>query len=287
MYLCGPTVYNYVHIGNARGPVVFGLLARLLRRRYRRAASTRATSPTSTTRSTPRRKEPARRSPRSPIATPPRTTKTWPRSASTRRTVEPARDRAHPADHRDDRAPDRQRPRLRGRRPRAVRRSPAIADYGNLSRRDRRRHDRRRARRSRAVQARSRRLRAVEAVDAATCPAGIALGPRPSGLAHRMLGDGARRTWARRSTSMPAASTCMFPHHENEIAQSDCAHGGSIFARWWLHNGMLNFGGAKMSKSLGNIEKVHDLVRAASAGSAALRAAVGALPAAAGMVGRR
>src|SRR5439155_1147327 len=34
MYLCGPTVYNYVHIGNARGPVVFGLLVRLLKRRY-------------------------------------------------------------------------------------------------------------------------------------------------------------------------------------------------------------------------------------------------------------
>src|SRR3546814_12714760 len=33
MYLCGPTVYNYVHIGNARGPVVFGVLADLLRRR--------------------------------------------------------------------------------------------------------------------------------------------------------------------------------------------------------------------------------------------------------------
>src|SRR3954466_6314877 len=34
MYLCGPTVYNYVHIGNARGPVVFGVLADVLRRRY-------------------------------------------------------------------------------------------------------------------------------------------------------------------------------------------------------------------------------------------------------------
>jgi cysteinyl-tRNA synthetase len=54
----------------------------------------------------------------------------------------------------------------------------------------------------------------------------------------------------------------QFPHHENEIAQSECAHGGRTFARYWLHNGMLNFAGAKMSKSLGNIEKVHDLVRA-------------------------
>jgi cysteinyl-tRNA synthetase len=53
----------------------------------------------------------------------------------------------------------------------------------------------------------------------------------------------------------------QFPHHENEIAQSECAHGGKAFARWWLHNGMLNFGGAKMAKSVGNIRRVHDLVR--------------------------
>ena len=54
----------------------------------------------------------------------------------------------------------------------------------------------------------------------------------------------------------------QFPHHENEVAQSECAHGGAPFARWWLHNGMLNFGGAKMAKSVGNIQRVHDLVRA-------------------------
>jgi len=52
----------------------------------------------------------------------------------------------------------------------------------------------------------------------------------------------------------------QFPHHENEIAQSECAHGGATFARFWLHNGMLNFSGAKMSKSLGNIETVHELI---------------------------
>ena len=52
-----------------------------------------------------------------------------------------------------------------------------------------------------------------------------------------------------------------FPHHENEIAQSTCAHGGRTFARYWLHNGLLNFEGRKMSKSLGNVTLVHDLVR--------------------------
>jgi cysteinyl-tRNA synthetase len=53
----------------------------------------------------------------------------------------------------------------------------------------------------------------------------------------------------------------QFPHHENEIAQSTCAHGGRVFARYWLHNGMLTFGGRKMSKSLGNVMLVHELLK--------------------------
>ncbi|HEV2607703.1 MAG TPA: cysteine--tRNA ligase [Xanthomonadaceae bacterium] len=53
----------------------------------------------------------------------------------------------------------------------------------------------------------------------------------------------------------------QFPHHENEVAQSQCAHGGRIFARHWMHSGMLNLGGSKMSKSLGNTFHVHDLLR--------------------------
>jgi cysteinyl-tRNA synthetase len=45
----------------------------------------------------------------------------------------------------------------------------------------------------------------------------------------------------------------IFPHHENEIAQSQGAYGVHTFARYWLHNGFLNFAGEKMSKSLGNV----------------------------------
>ncbi len=45
----------------------------------------------------------------------------------------------------------------------------------------------------------------------------------------------------------------IFPHHENEIAQSQGAYGVETFARHWMHNGFLNFGGVKMSKSLGNV----------------------------------
>jgi cysteinyl-tRNA synthetase len=53
----------------------------------------------------------------------------------------------------------------------------------------------------------------------------------------------------------------VFPHHENEIAQSTCAHGGKTFARFWLHNGMLTFEGRKMSKSLGNVLQLHELLQ--------------------------
>jgi cysteinyl-tRNA synthetase len=51
-----------------------------------------------------------------------------------------------------------------------------------------------------------------------------------------------------------------FPHHENEIAQSCCAYPGSEFTRYWVHNGFLSVEGEKMSKSLGNFVTVHDLL---------------------------
>ena len=53
----------------------------------------------------------------------------------------------------------------------------------------------------------------------------------------------------------------IFPHHENEIAQSTCAHDGEKYVNYWLHNGHLMVEGQKMSKSLGNFLLVHDLVR--------------------------
>jgi cysteinyl-tRNA synthetase len=52
----------------------------------------------------------------------------------------------------------------------------------------------------------------------------------------------------------------IFPHHENEIAQSSSAHGGAPLARFWVHNGFVDMGAEKMSKSLGNIITVGDLL---------------------------
>jgi cysteinyl-tRNA synthetase len=58
----------------------------------------------------------------------------------------------------------------------------------------------------------------------------------------------------------------IFPHHENEIAQGICAqhahdHQNPEYARYWMHNGFLDFSGEKMSKSLGNVVLVHDLIK--------------------------
>ncbi|MEL6258570.1 MAG: cysteine--tRNA ligase [Pseudomonadota bacterium] len=50
----------------------------------------------------------------------------------------------------------------------------------------------------------------------------------------------------------------QFPHHENEIAQSECAN-GAPYVRFWMHNGFLDMGGEKMSKSLGNVVRLSDL----------------------------
>ncbi len=52
----------------------------------------------------------------------------------------------------------------------------------------------------------------------------------------------------------------IFPHHENEIAQSEAFLGIEPFSRYWLHNGMLQLGGDKMSKSIGNVIRIKDLI---------------------------
>jgi len=53
----------------------------------------------------------------------------------------------------------------------------------------------------------------------------------------------------------------IFPHHENEIAQSCCANDGKALANFWMHNGFININGEKMSKSLGNFRLVNDLLQ--------------------------
>jgi cysteinyl-tRNA synthetase len=58
----------------------------------------------------------------------------------------------------------------------------------------------------------------------------------------------------------------IFPHHENELAQSRCAHGGAPLANYWVHNGFVDMGAEKMSKSLGNVVLVNELLDAGHKG---------------------
>jgi len=259
MYLCGPTVYNYVHIGNARGPVVFGVLADVLRRRYGallyarnitdvddkiNAAARELGTPISTI--TDRfaaayREDMAALGAGVPDLTPEATAHIPQIVHMIERLIESGH--AYAAENH------------------VLFSVASFPAYGKLSRRD------------------PDDMLAGARVDVAPYkrdPGDFVLWkPSTDDLPgwDSPWGRG-RPGWHIECSAMAAAHLgetidihaggidLQFPHHENEIAQSECAHGGRIFARYWLHNGMLNFGGAKMSKSVGNIEKVHDLVRA-------------------------
>lgn len=262
MYVCGPTVYNYVHIGNARGPVVFGVLAALLRRRFAalryarnitdvddkiNAAAQQAGAPI---RAITDRFAAAYREDMAALGV----------DGAFAPDIEPAA-----TDHIDDIIAMCQRLIADGHAYAAeghvLFSVASFPSYGKLSRRD---------------------------PDDMLAGARVEVAPYKRDAGDFVLwkpssddlpgwdspwGRG-RPGWHIECSAMAAAHLgetidihaggvdLQFPHHENEIAQSECAHGGKTFARFWLHNGMLNFAGAKMSKSLGNIERVHDLVRA-------------------------
>ena len=261
MYVCGPTVYNYVHIGNARGPVVFGVLAALLRRRFGGLRYARNITDVDD------KINAAAKALGTPI-----TTITDKYSAA-------YRDDMAALGVSGEFAPDIE--------PEATRHIGQIiamierliadghayaaenhvlfavasfAGYGKLSRRD------------------TEDMLAGARIDVAPYkrdPGDFVLWkPSSDDLPgwDSPWGRG-RPGWHIECSAMAAAHLgptidihaggidLQFPHHENEVAQSECAHGGAPFARWWLHNGMLNFGGAKMAKSVGNIQRVHDLVR--------------------------
>ena len=262
MYVCGPTVYNYVHIGNAAARVVFGVLAALLRRRYGALRYARNITDVDDKINAAAQRERRADQRRSPTAT----------TARLSRGHGGARRRAARRSSRRDRA----HPQIIAMIERLIASGHAYAAEGHVL------FTWPRSRLRQAVAPRPEDMLAGARVEVAPYkrdPGDFVLwkpstdepgwdspvGPRPPRLAHRVLGDGERAPRRDASTSTAAASTCMFPHHENEIAQSECAQAARRFARYWLHNGMLNFDGAKMSKSLGNIETVHELLAQASA----------------------
>jgi cysteinyl-tRNA synthetase len=258
MYVCGPTVYNYVHIGNARGPVVFDVLAKLLRRHYpnvvyarnitdvddkiNAAAQAQGVGIEAITGkfAAAYREDMARLGIAPPDIEPCATAHIGPMVAMIEKLI--ADGHAYAAEGH------------------ALFDVASYPDYGKLSGRD-----------TEELIAGAR----VEVAPYKKSPGDFVLWKpstpelpgwdspwgrgRPgwhiecSAMAEKHLGE---------TIDIHAGGNdLLFPHHENEIAQSACAHGGKTFARWWLHNGMLTFDGRKMSKSLGNVLQLHEMLK--------------------------
>jgi cysteinyl-tRNA synthetase len=258
MYVCGPTVYSYAHIGNARGPVVFDVLRRVLEARYGQvvyarnitdvddkisaAAKALGQPITAITDQFTRiyREDTAALGVRPPTLEPHATAHIREMVAMIEGLV--ASGHAYAAEGH------------------VLFHVPAFADYGHLSGRSR--DD---------VLAGAR----VEVAPYKKDPADFVLwkpsSPDQPGW-DSPWGRG-RPGWHIECSAMIAAhlgetidihgggNDLIFPHHENELAQSACAHGAKPLARFWLHNGFLTMDQAKMSKSLGNIVTIHELLQ--------------------------
>ena len=257
LYVCGPTVYDYVHIGNARPVVVFDVLYRLLKRRYPRvtyvrnitdiddkimvrAAENKESIEALTERTAAAYQSDMSRLGALPPDVEPRATKyVGEMIALIERLI--ARGHAYEAEGH------------------VLFDVPSMEDYGRLSRRS---HD--------ELIAGAR----VEVAPYKKDPADFVLW-KPSTDAQAgwpsPWGRG-RPGWHIECSAMSVALLgetfdihaggldLIFPHHENEIAQSRSAFGHAIMAKYWMHNGFLNISGEKMSKSLGNFFTVHELL---------------------------
>ncbi len=258
MYLCGPTVYNYVHIGNARGPVVFDVLARLLRRHYPNVVYARNITDVDDKINT------AALAQGVAIGTITERFTAAYREDMAALGIAPPDIEPHATAHIGEIITMIEALIANGHAYAAEGHVlfdvNAYADYGKLSGRD-----------IEDMIAGAR----VEVAPYKKNPADFVLW-KPS--TPELPGwdspwSHGRPGWHIECSAMSAAHLgetidihaggvdLQFPHHENEIAQSTCAHGGKVFARWWMHNGMLTFGGAKMSKSLGNVLLVHELLK--------------------------
>lgn len=258
MYVCGPTVYSYAHIGNARPAVVFDVLARVLRRRHAQVVYVRNITDIDDKINAAAAKEGV--------------------------DIRVITDRYAAIYHEDMAAlgvlPPDHAPRVTEHLPQIVSmierliaaghayaaqghvlfHTPSFAEYGKLSGRD-----------EQALMAGAR----VEVAPYKQHPGDFVLW-KPSSDEQpgwdSPWGRG-RPGWHIECSAMAEAllgetidihgggHDLIFPHHENEIAQSTCAHGGKTFARYWLHNGFLNVDSQKMSKSIGNVLLVHELLK--------------------------
>ncbi len=260
LYVCGPTVYNRAHIGNARPAVVFDVLSRLLRHLYGEdkvvyarnvtdvddkiieAARNEGVDPSVITARYEAfyNQDMGALGVRLPDLAPHATDNIEPMIALIARLIETGN--AYEAEGH------------------VLFHVPSDPDYGALGRRDRE-----------AMIAGAR----VEVASYKKDPADFVLWkPSDEGVIgwDSPWGRG-RPGWHIECSAMIEAHLgrtidihgggldLIFPHHENEIAQSRCAHEGTPLARYWVHNGFLSMAGSeKMSKSLGNVVSVADLL---------------------------
>ncbi len=257
MYVCGPTVYNYVHIGNARPAVVFALLAALLRRHYAGVVYARNITDVDD------KINAAARELGVPISAITDRFATAYRADMAKLGVEPPDLEPAATDHIPHIVQMIEQLIVNGHAYAAeghvLFAVASCKDYGKLSRRS---------------------------LDDMLAGARVDVAPYKRDPGDFVLwkpsddtlpgwdspwGRG-RPGWHIECSAMIAehlgktidihagGNDLQFPHHENEIAQSECAHGGVLFAHYWLHNGMLNLDGRKMSKSLGNTFVLHELL---------------------------
>lgn len=258
MYVCGPTVYNYVHIGNARPAVVFDVLFRLLQRLYPQVIYARnitdiddkimqaaveegASIDEITQRYTAAYHEDMKRLGVSePTIEPFATGHIEPMQEMIRRLID--KGHAYTADGN------------------VMFSVPSMKEYGRLS-----------ARRPDDMLAGAR----IEVADYKRHPGDFVLW-KPSADEQpgwdSPWGRG-RPGWHLECSAMIKAhlgevidihgggQDLIFPHHENEIAQGRCAHGTEGYVSYWMHNGYLTIDGEKMSKSLGNFLTIHDALK--------------------------
>ena len=287
MYVCGPTVYDYAHIGNARPAIVFDVLFRLLRHLYGAEHVTYVRNITDVDDKINAR---ALRDYGAEIES-----GRLSLNAAIRKVTEPTYEQYQkdvtalgclpPTEQ--PRATEFVQPRADGRADMVtliqslITRGHAyeaegeilfdtasMADYGKLSRRN---LDEQQAGARVAVEAHKKSPGdfVLWKQSSPAEPGWDAAFALPDGTTKAIRG---RPGWHIECSAMSAAYLgnefdihgggldLIFPHHENEIAQSRCAHGTPVMANYWLHNGFLQVEGKKMSKSDGNFVTIHELL---------------------------
>jgi len=268
MYVCGPTVYNFAHIGNARPPVVFDVLAKLLRRSYALTYVRNVTDVDDKINAAAQAEGVA---------------------------IGVLTTRYLAAYHSDMAAlgvaPPDVEPLVTGHLPEIVRMIerlvasghayeaeghvlfdvPSYAAYGRLSGRD---TDELVA--GARVEVAPYKRYAGDFVLWKPSPPDVVGWPSPWGRGrpgwHIECSAMVERHLGETIDIHGGGVDLVFPHHENEVAQSTCAHAGKTYARYWLHNGLVVVNGEKMSKSLGNFLLVREAL--AEYGSEAVRLAL-------------